>query len=87
LLAILENKDMTMTLQEIMDTCDSWERFCDLHGFSEWAVNEGGEDVQVTLSTHQAHHLGIVKMTEWKRKPFDEVYPANDQAESSALAD
>jgi len=57
--------------------CGAWDKFTRLHGVSEWAVNEGGGDVQVSLTVHQAHHLGIVEMAEWKRKDFDEVYPAN----------
>jgi len=64
---------MTITLQEIMD-CGAWEKYCELHGCSEWAVNEGGGDVQVSMSIHQAHHLGIVKVADWKLKAFDEVY-------------
>jgi len=57
---------MIMTLQEIMDTCPDWLRFCEVKGFSEWAVNEGGGDVQVELTTLEAHDLGIVKMPDWK---------------------
>lgn len=66
---------MILTLQEVMDCCSSWERFCRLHGVSEWAVNEGGGDVKVSLTTHQAHHLGIVRLTDWKVRPVEEVYP------------
>ena len=69
---------MTLTYQEMMD-CGAWDKFTRLHGVSEWAVNEGGGNAQVSLTVHQAHHLGIVEMTEWKRKGFDEVYPANTQ--------
>lgn len=74
---------MILTLQEIID-CGAWHKFCRLHGYSEWAVNEGSGDVQVSLTIHQAHHLGIVEMTEWKRKDFDEVYSsANAESEVS----
>lgn len=66
---------MTLTLKEVMDICPDWNRFCRLHGVSEWAVNEGGGDTQISLSTDQAHYLGIVKKEDWKLKPFDEVYP------------
>ena len=65
---------MNITLQEISD-CGAWHRFCRLHGYSEWAINEGGGAVEVSLSIHQAHHLGIVTMAEWKLKSFNEVYP------------
>ncbi len=64
---------MILTLREIMYTCDSWEKFCQLHGFSEWAVNEGGGEVEVSLTTHQAHYLGIVKLLD--AKPREDVYP------------
>lgn len=60
---------MTMTLQEIMDTCPDWEKFCRIHGYNEYAVNEGGGDIQVHLTIQQAHELGIVKIkNEWKIK-------------------
>lgn len=57
---------MIMTLQEVMDTCTDWLEFCKLKGFSEWAVNEGGGEVQVSLTTQEAHDLGIVRLSEWK---------------------
>lgn len=69
---------MILTFQEIMD-CGAWNKFTRLHGVSEWAVSEGGGATEVSLSIHQAHHLGIVKITDWKIKDFDEVYPAADQ--------
>lgn len=52
----------------------AWDKFCELHGVSVWAINEGGEDCQVSLNIHQAHHLGIIELSMWKRKAFDEVY-------------
>ena len=72
---------MILTLQEIMDTCRDWEEFCRLHGYNEWAVNEGGGDVTVSITAQQAHHLGIVELTDWKVKPREEVYPPNDKVE------
>lgn len=66
---------MILTLEEILHTSSSWEKFCELHGYSEWAVNEGGGDVQVSLTENQAHHLGIVKLEDWLVKPIEEVYP------------
>lgn len=57
---------MRMSLQEIMDTCNSWDQFCEVKGFSVYAVNEGGGDVEVELSTQEAHKLGIVKLPDWK---------------------
>ena len=70
---------MTLTLKEIMDSCYNWDRFCELHGFSVYAVEEGGGDVQVSLTIHQAHHLGIVRIRDsWKIKEFNQVYPNSE---------
>ena len=71
---------MTLTLQEILYTCNDWEEFCRLHGFSEWVVNEGGGDVDVHLTEQQAHHLGIITLPEWRVKPRDSVYPPNTES-------
>lgn len=57
---------MIMTLQEVMDTCPRWINFCDMKGISEWAINEGGGHVTVSLTTQEAHDLGIVRLHEWK---------------------
>lgn len=57
---------MLMTLQEVLDTCPDWDAFCELKGFSVYAVNEGGGDVTVSLTTQEAHKLGIVKLPDWK---------------------
>lgn len=59
---------MIMTLQEIMDTCSDWLAFCDMKGFSEFTVNEGGGYIQVELTIQEARELGIVtpqKITQW----------------------
>lgn len=73
---------MRLTLQEILHTCNNWEEFCRLHGFSEWAVNEGGGDVEVELDAQQTHHLGIITLPEWKVKPKEEVYPPNPSVDA-----
>ena len=57
---------MRMTLQEIMDTAPDWLKACNMLGFSEWAVNEGGGHITVELTTQQAHQLGIVKLPSHK---------------------
>ena len=57
---------MRMNLQEIMDTCNNWDEFCESKGFSVYAVNEGGGNVDVELTTQEAHKLGIVKLSVWK---------------------
>ena len=68
-------QNMILTLEEILHTCRNWEEFCKLHGYNEWAVNEGGADVQVSLTEQQAHHLGIVKLESWRVEDRDKVYP------------
>jgi len=52
---------MLMTLNEILNVCDSWEEFCEKYGWSEWAVNEGGGDIKQELSIDEAKELGIIK--------------------------
>jgi hypothetical protein len=52
---------MIMTLGEILKTCDDWEKFCDDFGYTFYAVQEGGGDVEVELTLEQAHRLGILK--------------------------
>ena len=66
---------MTLTLQEALDIAPDWDKLCELHGINPWAVNEGGGDVQLHLTTQQAHHLGIVKLKDWKVEPVEKVYP------------
>lgn len=69
---------MILSLEEILHTCYDWEQFCRLHGFNEYAVNEGGGDVQVQLSENQAHHLGIVNLEDYMIEPFEDVYPNSE---------
>jgi len=59
---------MRMNLQEIMDTCKDWDEFCEMKGYSVYSVNEGGGDVEVELTTQEAHKLGIVTLPDWKLK-------------------
>lgn len=49
-----------------MDTCKDWDLFCQKYGISPWVVNEGGGDCQISLTTLEAHKLGIVKLPDWK---------------------
>ena len=55
-----------MTLQEVMDCCPNWEKFCELKGVSEWAVNEGYGHSEIELNLAEAHDLGILQVSEWK---------------------
>jgi len=50
-----------LTLSEILDKCNDWEDFCEKEGWSVWAVNEGGGDIEVTLSEDKCHEYGIIK--------------------------
>lgn len=52
---------MRMNLQEIMDTCNDWDKFCDKKGFSIWAVNEGGGHCEVKLTIQEAKQFGIIR--------------------------
>jgi len=52
---------INMTLEEVLDKCNDWEYFCKEEGWSEWAVNEGGGDVEVYLTEEQAYKYGIMK--------------------------
>ena len=50
-----------LTLEEILDRCNDWEKFCENEGWSVWAVNEGGGDIDVALSEDKAIEYGIIK--------------------------
>jgi hypothetical protein len=53
-----------LTLSEVSDRCYDWEDFCEAEGWSVWAVNEGGGDVEVALSEEQAKLYGIIRTEE-----------------------
>lgn len=61
---------MILTLQEVLDTCPNWDKFCDLKGYDPYAVNEGGGHVNVNLDLYTAHILGIIKMTEYNIEKY-----------------
>lgn len=50
-----------ITLDEVLEKCNDWEYFCDKEGYSEWAVNEGGGDIEICLSEKKAKKYGIIK--------------------------
>ena len=52
---------ISMELCEILDRCNDWEYFCEQEGWSEWAVNEGGGGIMVSLSEEQCKKYGILK--------------------------
>ncbi len=52
---------INMTLEEVLDKCNDWDYFCEEEGWSVWAVNEGGGDVEVYLNEEQCYKYGILK--------------------------
>ena len=50
-----------MTLEEVLHKCNDWEYYCREEGCNEYAVNEGGGDIQVELNKEQAKKYGIIK--------------------------
>lgn len=52
---------ITITLSEILDKCSNWEYYCEDAGYSVWAVNEGGGDIEVTMTEKEAKKYGIIK--------------------------
>ena len=53
---------ITMTLGEILNSLSGsdWEYFCKQEGWSEWACNEGGDHIQVTLTKDKAIEYGLL---------------------------
>ena len=58
-----------------MDTCPDWDQFCSLFGYSVYAVNEGGGEIEVSMTVQQACFLGIVDLPDYKKKSFEEAFP------------
>jgi len=54
---------ITMTLSEILDSLSGyqWEYFCKEEGWNEWACNEGGGHIQVTLTRDEAIKYELIK--------------------------
>jgi hypothetical protein len=53
--------EITLDLSEILDRCNDWEEFCDEQGWSVWCVNEGGGDIEVSLTEEEAISYGIIR--------------------------
>lgn len=49
-----------ISLSEVLEKCNDWAEFCLKEGYSEWCVNEGGGDVEITLSLDKAKEYGII---------------------------
>ena len=52
---------ISITLEEVLDRCNDWDSFCEKKGWSVWAVNEGGGDIEISLSEEEAKEFGIIK--------------------------
>ena len=52
---------IVLTLEEVCEKCNDWEIFCEKEGFSEWCVNEGGGDIEISLSEKKAKEYGLIK--------------------------
>jgi hypothetical protein len=53
--------EITLDLSEILDRCNDWEEFCDEQGWSVWCVNEGGGDLEITMSEEEAIKYGLIR--------------------------
>lgn len=60
---------ITVTLQQIVRTCDDWEQFFEDKGYNEYAVMEGGGDVEVTMTIQEAVDYGIIENMSNKKSP------------------
>lgn len=52
---------ITITLREVLSRCYDWLKFCEETGYSEWAVNEGGGDTEVSLNEDTARKYGLIR--------------------------
>ena len=50
-----------ITLEEVLHKCNDWDKFCEEEGYSVWVVNEGGGDIEISLTEEQAKKYGIIK--------------------------
>ncbi|KKM90899.1 hypothetical protein LCGC14_1233970 [marine sediment metagenome] len=52
---------IVLTLSEVLHRTHDWEKFCEEKGWSEWAVNEGGGDIEVSLTEEEAIKYGVLR--------------------------
>lgn len=55
-----------MTLAEVLDKCNDWDYFCEEEGWSVWAVNEGGGDIELSFTEEQAYKYGILRRNDYE---------------------
>lgn len=51
---------ITLTLEEVLDKCSDWEKFCEDKGYSVYCVNEGGGDIEITLTEEEANKYNLL---------------------------
>jgi hypothetical protein len=53
---------VTLTLSDILHKlgCPKWDEWCDAKGWSPWCVNEGGGDIEVSMTIDEAKDWGII---------------------------
>lgn len=52
---------IVLTLAEVLHRTHDWDKFCQEQGWSEWAVNEGGGDIEVSLTEEDAIKYGVLR--------------------------
>jgi hypothetical protein len=57
---------ITMTLREVLKRCNDWDYFCEEEGWSIWCINEGGGDLNITLTEEKCYRYGILKKNEYQ---------------------
>lgn len=53
--------EIVISLSEVMELCNDWEKFCRDLGWSVWACSEGGGDIMTRLTKEEAIKHGILK--------------------------
>jgi hypothetical protein len=51
-----------LTLNEALNRCDDWDKFCENKGYDVYAVKNGGGNIEVELSEDEAISQGIIKI-------------------------
>ena len=52
--------DLSLSLKEVLEQCSDWLYFCDEEGWDVYCVNEGGGDIEVSLSYEQSKKYGLI---------------------------